>query len=563
MDLEISEKELYQSIPVCFQKGFLNSDLPNLMFYMYFLQLTHIDFDGKKDGVPTAGAGLIGNHYRITINPDFWLDKINLSVVEQRVILLIHECIHIIEQDCYLGEEYDNHALYNIAIDLKANSIIIDAKCERYLPGAGNTQVWNNYKHISKQLTQDLFDGKISMDEFREKHSKIPVRGIHPDDFDDPEINVKNCIEKGTRWIYEKLKQDQQKKNKVFKIKVNIAKDEQSRNNNEDEDEGNIQGEHSPDAFDSEFNSTKSQGSGENKFGDNDDINNDEETDMHDESRDSGKDTEDVEEEYDVEINLGSNDWVNAKQILGEDPTNNSFTDFEDMTEAKKDFCDNQLEHVVSQVLDSMESTGKNIGNIPAGLKRLIDKIKNPPQPIYNWRSIARKSISMFGRRTKVGRTYNKPNLFVDDTPRLKFMPEMYLLIALDTSGSMDQKDIIEVLTELHNIRSVLNASMDLCTMDVSIYNIEEIKDKNDINKFVEKNGLRGGGGTYMEPFIEELNKNPKYTYGIYLTDGYVSESYIKPIKPYMVLLTSSGADIKWGKVPVVKIPKDYFNKPK
>jgi predicted metal-dependent peptidase len=167
----------------------------------------------------------------------------------------------------------------------------------------------------------------------------------------------------------------------------------------------------------------------------------------------------------------------------------------------------------------------------------------------------------MFGRRTRVSRTYNKPNFFVDDTPRLKFIPEMYLLVALDTSASMDQDDIMEVLSELHNIRSALNASMDLCTIDTSIYNIEEIKFKKDINKFVEKNGLRGGGGTRMEPFIKELNNTPKYTYGIYLTDGYVHQSKIKPVKPYMVLLTSNSANIKWDKVPIVKIPKDYFKK--
>lgn len=521
----VTEKDLYQSIPVCFQKGFLNNDISNLMFYMYFLQLTHVDFEGKKNKVPTAGAGLIGNHYKITINPDFWLDKVNLKIIEQRLILLIHECIHIVEQDCYHTSDYSDHYLHNVAIDLKANSVIIDANCGKYLPGVGDTQEFKTiYEPMLKKLMDDYMNELITKEKYTEELSKIPVRGIHPDDYDDPEINVKNCINNGTKWIYDKLKKDQEKQNQTFKVKIKISKSEQDESDNQ-------------------------SGSGNS---DNSDV---DPTNEQNDSKDTTKDENPVP--------LGSNSYVNAKIIIGEDPTSNSFTDFEEISESQKDFCENQLEHIVGQVLDSLESTGKSVGNIPAGLKRLIDKIKNPPKPVYDWKKHLRKYISMHGRRTNVSRTFNKPNMFLEENPRLKFIPDMYLLCALDTSRSMSQKDIIEVVSELYNIRSVLSASMDLCTMDVSIYNIEEIKDKNSINKFVEKNGLRGNGGTYMEPFIEELNRNPKYSYGIYLTDGYVSESKIKPIKPYMVLLTSGGADIKWKGVPVVKIPADYFNKTK
>lgn len=536
-ELVLSEKELYQTLPVCFQKGFVNSDFSKLLFYTYFLQLSQIEFD-MKNKIETAAAGLIGNHYKITLSPKFWLDKVNTKEVDKKLTLLIHEIIHIIEQDCYHSPDYTDRALYNIAIDLKANSVIIDAGCEKHLPGVGETRAWNSvYKPKVEALNKAFEAGTSTKEDLIQQLASIPMRPIHPDDYDDPEINVTNCINKGTRWIYDKLQEDQEK--------------QQQKNNQKSPPTPCTIG-------------MKGDGSGE---GDSDD---DSDSDgsasgSAEPKQESERPQPDQQGNNEPLSQPGSNTYVNAKLNAGQDPTNNDFTDFDEISEAQKDFCNNQLEHMVSEVLDSIDKAGSNgIGNMPAGLKRLIDKIKNPPKPVYNWKKALRTHVSLQGKRTNVSRTFSKPNMFIEGNPRLKFIPDLYLLCGLDTSGSMSEQDILESLTELYNIRKILTGSLDVCSLDTKVYNVQEIKQKEDINRFVQKNGLRGGGGTDCTAFIEELNNNPKYSCGIYLTDGFVYKPRIRARKPYIVLITSRGSKVDWGtNVPVVKIPTDYFKKVK
>ena len=60
-------------------------------------------------------------------------------------------------------------------------------------------------------------------------------------------------------------------------------------------------------------------------------------------------------------------------------------------------------------------------------------------------------------------------------------------------------------------------------------------------------------GGTVVDPAIAYINKECKDVASIvYLTDGYVSLTKVKPLKPMIVVLTSNGISIEsfrssWG----------------
>lgn len=503
-----------KSLSNCFEEGFINNDFKNLLLYIYYLQITQIDFAKKEEDVDTAAIGLIGNNYKIKLSESFWNCPVNVKTDAQRLTLLVHEIIHAIEQDCYLHESFEDKTLYNIAVDLKANSIIVEANNGHNLPGEPNTQVYNSvYKPKLKKLMSDFSEGKITNEKLKEEHAKIPIRPILPDDYDDPDINVKNCINNGTKWIYEKLLEDKEKQK------------QKNQQNNQSSSPGK--------GFGSPL--------------------------QHNGSGTDDKSEDDLKEP--VVFNDSSNLYVNVSLTSGVDPTRNNFKEIEDVDQAVKDFIDNQLKHSLKQIIDTIEQGGSGIGVVSQSVKKLIDLIKNPPKPIYNWKQHLRKYISMHGKRTNVNRTYSKPNMFIEGNPRLKFSPDMYLLCGLDTSGSMSKNDLEEVVAELYNIVKVLNSSIDLVTMDSNIHDKVNLKSLNSLKTFIQKGGLKGGGGTSIDPFIQELNKCPEYSCGIYLTDGYVDKPRIKNIKPYIILVTSEGNQkINFG-VPVVKIPKDYLSK--
>ena len=69
--------------------------------------------------VPTAGAGFFNNNYQLIINPDFF----NPLPLEQRMGILIHECMHVTLKHIFRKGERD-HKLYNVAADMALNQMI-------------------------------------------------------------------------------------------------------------------------------------------------------------------------------------------------------------------------------------------------------------------------------------------------------------------------------------------------------------------------------------------------------------------------------------------------------
>lgn len=70
--------------------------------------------------VPTAGVSKQGINYRIDINPDFW-EKLSH---EHRLGLIHHELLHICFFHLLRREEFENHMIANIAMDIEINQYI-------------------------------------------------------------------------------------------------------------------------------------------------------------------------------------------------------------------------------------------------------------------------------------------------------------------------------------------------------------------------------------------------------------------------------------------------------
>lgn len=179
-----------------------------ISFYGYILLTIQKEF---SELVPTAGVGLFKRNVKLVINPKFWNDDINMTKNDQYLYLLAHEAMHIMHQHMFVTEGKD-HMLHNEAADLYQNTILNDILGEDAMPGCGNTKDWNDiHKPLLSKLEEKLKAEEITIDEFKIQYAKIPIRGIHIEDYSHiPEFTKNNVIDKGSEWIYQILLKNKQ-----------------------------------------------------------------------------------------------------------------------------------------------------------------------------------------------------------------------------------------------------------------------------------------------------------------------------------------------------------------
>lgn len=170
---------------------------------------------------------------------------------------------------------------------------------------------------------------------------------------------------------------------------------------------------------------------------------------------------------------------------------------------------------------------GDQAGSIPGEILRHLDKLINPRLP---WEALLQRFLT---ERVKEDYTWKRPNK--------RFAPEFYLptqhseslshlTIAIDTSGSITNDDLLAILSEIQYIRDTFKPKkMTILDCDSAIHNIYECDETTHILDLK----FSGGGGTSCFPVFEYIEKHPT-TALIYFTDLYL-QNYDKEIS-YPVL---------------------------
>lgn len=186
-----------------------------------------------------------------------------------------------------------------------------------------------------------------------------------------------------------------------------------------------------------------------------------------------------------------------------------TWEEFNNLDEATKKLIEKQMEYIIKEISDQVE---KSRGTIPSELTDLIERIKNQEPPKFDWRGYLRRfagsSINIYTKKLR-----RKPNKRFEDNPGLKIKKRKHILIAVDTSGSVDNNELIEFFNEIDHIHKT-GSDVTVIQCDAAIQCIEPYKPKLDIK-------IKGRGGTSFDPVIEYYNKNKeKYSCLVYLTDG-------------------------------------------
>lgn len=175
----------------------------------------------------------------------------------------------------------------------------------------------------------------------------------------------------------------------------------------------------------------------------------------------------------------------------------------------------------------AMITDSDSYGEIPAEILRELKKLTNPVVP---WQTLLMDFCTAV---SKEDYSWRKPNRRMFPT---HYLPSSYsealenITVAIDTSGSMDDDTLSQILAEIKYIHETLQPkSMTIIDCDFMIHQIYEVDEFTDIKNLA----FTGGGGTSFFPVMQYCEEHEP-TVLIYFTDLWAQQVTEEP--PYPLL---------------------------
>ena len=226
---------------------------------------------------------------------------------------------------------------------------------------------------------------------------------------------------------------------------------------------------------------------------------------------------------------------MNAKQVFdilkeedegggGDGFDDHDWNDANDMSQEEKQQLAKEIDQAIRQgQIAHQKVAGKGAGGMDRAIQELLE-------PKVNWREVLREYVKTMCRAkdTSSWRRVNRRFLSMGT-----YMPSLIgervgrLVIAIDTSGSIGDKELAEFLSEVKGIAEEVNPSaVDLIYWDSDVAGHEEY-DETTVPNIVSATRPKGGGGTSpscVSEYLKEKKIEPECI--IILTDGYVGSDW-------------------------------------
>jgi predicted metal-dependent peptidase len=149
--------------------------------------------------------------------------------------------------------------------------------------------------------------------------------------------------------------------------------------------------------------------------------------------------------------------------------------------------------------------------------------------------------------RTRIRHTIKRISKRYGTRPGIKVQRLQRLLVALDTSGSIDQKMLEEFFAEVHGAWKV-GATVVIVECDADVQRSYDYRGR-------PPKGVKGGGGTEFEPVFKWMREQRPFDGVLYLTDGYGPAPSSRPNCKLLWVIAEGGSsdDLPFG--PTVRIP--------
>ena len=170
-------------------------------------------------------------------------------------------------------------------------------------------------------------------------------------------------------------------------------------------------------------------------------------------------------------------------------------------------------------------------GSLPAALLSELNLILAERQPKLDWKRVVRIFCASSGC-TKIRHTIKRLSKRYGTRPGIKVQRLQRLLVAIDTSGSIDQEMIQAFFAEVHGAWKA-GATVHIVECDAEVQRDYPYNGR--LPSFVA-----GGGGTAFEPVFRWMLNQPKFDGCIYLTDGCGPAPSTRPRCKLLWLITGS-----------------------
>ena len=220
---------------------------------------------------------------------------------------------------------------------------------------------------------------------------------------------------------------------------------------------------------------------------------------------------------------MDEHEWQNGQQCENGDQ-GNSPEKGGGMSDADKLILRSAAEQALREALKALKETGRQPGDVPAGLLREIEKSLEPQ---VDWRKELRRFVGD-SIRIDTTLTRRRPNRrYGFDFPGQKGVYGAKILFVIDTSGSIGERELSQFIAEIDAASQ--RAEVVIMDCDCTVHSVYPYK-RNKVPK------PKGGGGTDFRPPFRVLSQQGRVPKAdpswsrclsgsvdavIYLTDGY------------------------------------------
>jgi predicted metal-dependent peptidase len=185
------------------------------------------------------------------------------------------------------------------------------------------------------------------------------------------------------------------------------------------------------------------------------------------------------------------------------------------LSEAEKQ----QIRDEIKEAMLAAAATVDGAGNLPAGVKRLIQELTEPKM---NWRELLRMQLESTIKSDYTWMRASRRGWHMDAVmPGMKPDPMIDIAVALDASGSISESMLKDFLGEIQGIMDSFPAyRIHVITFDTDAYNPAQY-DSDNLDSICDYE-VTGGGGTDFTCIFNYLKENeiePKRL--VVFTDGY------------------------------------------
>jgi predicted metal-dependent peptidase len=178
----------------------------------------------------------------------------------------------------------------------------------------------------------------------------------------------------------------------------------------------------------------------------------------------------------------------------------------------------------IKEALLAAAAASDGAGNLPAGIKRIIQDLTAPKM---NWRELLRMQLESTVKSDYTWMRSSRRGWHMDAVmPGMKLDPMIDIAISIDASGSMLDRMLKDFLAEVAGIMEQFpNYRIHVLSFDTQVYNPQQFDSENldDITGYE----IQGGGGTDFDCVFNYFKENeiePKRH--IMFTDGYPCGSW-------------------------------------